>query len=274
MAKCRYCGISAWLFRWKHKKCFEVHEHGKHKIDKIIYDWFFWIDNMQDIRKIVVDISKESYITPKELDEICISNYNKIVKQFLYDWLMTEQEEFKLTEFKDEFGFDQEFLDQQGFFEKFIKAVVVRDIVKWKMPDVEFDLDNNIPFELSEGEKIIRLFDDVELYEKKIFKNNNFEVESDIDDELFFSSVFLSDLIETKSMKFLQYGTLVVTNKGTYFLCEDWTTKINIKNLSSMTPYKDWFWFKPKDKKWSFQVFKNLDWWFAYNIVFNLNRSI
>ena len=273
MARCKYCGKSAWLFRWKHKVCEEIYEKGKHNINKIIYDWFFSFSDMMSIKKSVIQLAKESYISPKELDEICIFNYNKIVKQFLYDGIITPQEETKLTEFKDVFNFDQEFLDQQGLFEKFIKAVIVRDIIEGKMPAVDFDLDSEIPLSLAEWEKVIRLFDDVELYEKKIFNNLNFWYGTDSWDELFFSSIFSSDFIETKNMKLLQYGTLIVTNKDTYFIYDDWVAKINVKNLSSMTPYQDWFWFKPKDKKGTFHVFKNLDWWFAYNVMFNLNRS-
>jgi hypothetical protein len=47
---------------------------------------------------------------------------------------------------------------------------------------------------------------------------------------------------------------------------------VRIKNLANLFPYQDWFWLKPKDKTGSLQVFKNLDGWFAYNVIFNLNR--
>lgn len=274
MAKCKYCRINAWLLRWKHKKCALIHDFNKSKIDRMIYNWFFWSDNFFNIREEVIKIAKESYILPRELDTIYISNYNKIVKQFLYDGIITEQEEIKLTEFKEVFKFDQEFLDQKGLFQKFIKAIIVRDIISGREPDVDLDLDFQLPFNLDEWEKVVRLFDEVELYEKttKSFNDKDFWDNSSDEDELFFSSTFSNDFVKTKKMKFLKFGTLVITNKNSYFIFDNWSIKINIKNLSSLVPYQDWVWFKPKDNDMSFQVFKNLDWWFAYNIMFNLNR--
>ncbi|OQB42688.1 MAG: hypothetical protein BWY04_00126 [candidate division CPR1 bacterium ADurb.Bin160] len=40
---------------------------------------------MTEIKEKVINLAKKSYITPKELDKLYISVYNKIVKQFLYD---------------------------------------------------------------------------------------------------------------------------------------------------------------------------------------------
>ncbi len=275
MSKCKYCGKSAWLFRNKHKDCAILHDTNEAKIDKMIYGCFFSNEDMSKLKKDIISLAKKSYISPRELDTIYITNYNKVVKQFLYDGMVTNQEEIKLTQFKDVFGFEQNFLDQQGLFQKFIKAVVVRDIANWAMPNVEFDSGLNMPFKLNKWEKVIWLFDDVELYEKDKINSlaKNFWNRSDSDDELFFSSTFSNDSVKTKGMKFLNVGQFVITNQNTYFLFDDDKyIKINVKNFTNLIPYQDWVWFKSQNKINSFQVFKNLDWRFTYNVMFNLNR--
>lgn len=130
MAKCSYCQKDAGFLQRKHKDCYILYKRNKIKIEKLLYSAFFGTEDMKSLKNRIIVLAKEAGIQPKELDAIYIANYNKIVKQFLYDGVLTYDEELKLTEFKNEFNFDQEFLDQHGLFQKFIKAVVVRDVAK------------------------------------------------------------------------------------------------------------------------------------------------
>lgn len=74
-------------------------------------------------------------------------------------------------------------------------------------------------------------------------------------------------------MNYLNVGKFVITNKNNYFVYDnDKYIEIRIKNLANLFPYQDGFGLKPKNKDDALQVFKNLDWRFAYNVIFNLNR--
>jgi len=273
MGLCKYCGEKAWFLKRKHKECSVLHDVNKRRIEKMIYFGFFGDEDMVEIRDKVINLAKKSYITPKELDKMYISIYNKIVKQFLYDWIITKEEEVKLTEFKKVFNFDQEFLDQHWLFQKFIKAVVVRDVANKEIPNVDFESDFNLPFKLEKWEKIIWLFDNVELYEKKKKNSKHIRNTFELEDELFFSSTFSNEFIKTKWMNYLNVGKFVITNKNNYFVYDnDKYIEIRIKNLANLFPYQDGFGLKPKNKDDALQVFKNLDWRFAYNVIFNLNR--
>ncbi|HOG15300.1 MAG TPA: hypothetical protein PK674_01805 [Candidatus Absconditabacterales bacterium] len=274
MGLCKYCGEDAGFLKKKHKECSILHDVNKNRIGKMIYFGFFGDEDMTEIKEKVINLAKKSYITPKELDKLYISVYNKIVKQFLYDGIITHEEELRLTKFKKVFNFDQEFLDQHGLFQKFIKALVVRDVANKELPNVDFESDFDLPFKLEKGEKIIWLFDNVELYEKKKKKKSkHIRNTFDLEDELFFSSTFSNEFIKTKGMTYLNIGQFVITNKKNYFVYDnDKYIEVRIKNLANLFPYQDGFGLKPKDKTGSLQVFKNLDGWFAYNVIFNLNR--
>ncbi len=272
MAKCKYCKKPAWFLKWKHKKCDFIHKLNKHKISSIIANSFFNKTNIEKLKPEILSLAKEWYISNEELNTIYLYNYDSTIKKFLYDGIITPQEEKKIIQFRDTFNLDQDLLDKHGFADKFLKSIIVRDLAETKKSSVLFDTDMELPFDLEKDEDIIRIFDDIDLYKKKG------EIVSKVDEELetqensFFDSIFSKNLIKEQKTKFLDSGTLLITNKNTYILWDIKTFKIGMKKILELLPYKDGLWFQTKEEKIPFDFLGNLDWWFAYNILFNLSR--
>lgn len=139
----------------------------------------------------------------------------------MYDGIITSQEEEKIIQFRETFNLDQDLLDQNGFFDKFLKSIVVRDLAESKKSSVLFDTDANLPFALEKDEYIVRVFDDINLYRKNrkiISKDKALRSSSDIEEEMFFDSIFSKNLIKKNKTKLVDIGNLVITNQSAYFL--------------------------------------------------------
>lgn len=146
MAKCIYCHKEAGFLRHKHRACLQKYNQNKEAIDKMIESSFFSTGDFKKVKQEIEKLAKEGYVSTEDLKKIYISNYDIAVQKFLYDGILTNEEEKKLAEFKTIVHLDQDVLDQYGLFQKFIKAVIVRDLAQGKTPPVNFDTVGDIPF--------------------------------------------------------------------------------------------------------------------------------
>ncbi len=219
MANCVYCGKPAGFLRIRHKACKQKYLEHTAAINALIEQSFFSTGDMKTIKSKIEKLAKEGYISQKQLETIYLENYDAAVQQFLYDGILTKEEEIKLAQFKENLQLDQDLLDQHGLFQQFIKAVIIRDLAKGKKPLVDFDADGDIPFTFDTKEQIIRLFQRVERYEHPSALMNT---ERDIwtapkkQQEMLFQQTFKRHPVKTKGMKFVDGGILVITDKNVY----------------------------------------------------------
>jgi len=71
-------------------------------------------------------------------------------------------------------------------------------------------------------------------------------------------------------MKLLGTGILAITNISLYFGSTTKTVKIPYKKLISITPYSDGIGIQKDGVSSKPQIFKEIDGWFAYNLISNL----
>lgn len=165
MGACKYCHKSAGFLRWKHKACEAQYITNKAKINELIETSFVENGDFDKIKGEIERLKTNGYLKSKDLNAIYLANYDTAVQQFLYDGILTKEEEKKLAEFKSALELDQDILDQNGLFQKFIKAVIVRDLAEGKSSPVVFDITDKIPCSFEKDEHLIWIFDGVELYE-------------------------------------------------------------------------------------------------------------
>lgn len=267
MGKCKYCHKPAGFLRWKHPWCEEANLQNKQKIDELIETSFVEEGNFTKIKTEIDILQKNGYISSKELHELYIENYDTAVQQFLYDGILTKEEEKKLAEFKSALALDQEILDQNGLFQKFIKAVIIRDLAEGKPSPVVFDITDKIPCSFEKDENLIWIFDGVELYE---YGNKLSEIDQN-PQEKFKTESFTNTNIDIKGKKFIDEGIIAVTDKYIHFASPMRNFTTDFRKFIAMTPYENGLEFQRNEIGAKPQVITNIDGKFLYSILTNIH---
>ncbi len=262
MGKCIYCWQDAWFLKKRHKICQQKHDQNKKTLSNLIESTFVSHKHFDEIKKDIEKLQIEWYISQKELYEIYLENFEIAIQQFLYDWILTEDEENKIIEFKEKLQIHEKILNRHGLLDEFLKALIIKKLAyKKSIPQNIININNVWDIIMEENEYIIRSFDDIEVYE------NSKYIPKSIQKVRFKSKYFDDETIKTKWMKFLDNGSLILTNKNIYFRNDSNIIKTSIGNIIKMRPYEDWV--KISTDKTSI-IYKNLDWRFAYNVLYNL----
>lgn len=266
MGACKYCHKSAGFLRWKHKACEAQYIANKAKIDELIETSFVENGDFDKIKGEIERLKTNGYLKTKDLNAIYLANYDTAVQEFLYDGILTKEEEQKLAEFKSILQLDQDLLDQNGLFQKFIKAVIIRDLAEGKVSPVVFDITEKIPCSFEKDEHLIRLFDGVELYEH----GDALEEKDQAPQEKFKTQSFDNDTIDTRHKTFIDEGIIAITDKYIHFASPMRNFTTDFKTFVSMTPYENGLEFQRNEIGAKPQIVVNIDGKFLYSIMSNL----
>lgn len=77
----------------------------------------------------IIQIARESYIGEEELKSLILDGLDEAIDKALEDNILTEEEE-RLKGILLEFGFDADELSSNKAYERFIKALVLRDLLE------------------------------------------------------------------------------------------------------------------------------------------------
>lgn len=274
---CKYCGQKAGLFRKVHKQCQLSHTLAKYSIiDKIKES----IISSADFANLETDVKSEAqkgYITQDELENFYNIGFDKAVETFLDDGVISSDEENKISRFKGHFNLDQTILNKNGSFEKVAKGLILNDIFQGKLPDKRITLDGNSPFLLGKDETLIWIFQNVEFYEQRTrttFEGRSQGVSIKIAKGVYYrTGQFKGNPVVSTQMTFIATGLLALTNKNFYFASNSKNFKTPYKKLISMTQYSDGIGLQKDGVSAKPQIFKDLDGWFAYNVISNLRND-
>lgn len=261
MGTCMYCKQKAWFLRNKHKECKKNHNTSIESIKELVEKTFVTTGDFKKVWKEIEKFKKNSHITEEELNDIYLEKYDIAVQQFLYDGILTKEEEKKLIEFKDELHIKKSVLNENWLFEEFMKMLIIKNLAeKKKLPRHLYKTDHDINIE--KNENILRLFNDTEAYRGKS------SIEKTTKE--WFTTTTFEELPATKKwMKYMGKGMLAMSEKHIYFTNANTMVKIIIKNIIGVTPYEDGVGIQTeKDTR----TFKNIDGRFSYNIIYNLYK--
>jgi hypothetical protein len=212
-----------------------------------------------------------------ELNDLYIAAYDNAVEKILDDGVLTEDEEESLSEFKKKLNLDQSLLDKNGSFIKVGKAIIIRDLTEGKMPNVNLNIVGNLPFVFQKDEKVIWLFQGVEFYEQHTrteYQGGSVGASIRVMKGLYFrTSSFKGHPVQTQEMKYVDTGMLAITNKYIYFASSLKNFRIEFGKIITMTKYEDGIGLQKDGVSAKPRIFKNLDGWFAYNAISNLNKK-
>ena len=134
-----------------------------------------------------------------------------------------------------------------------------------------------IPFLLEKGENILWLFQNVEFYEQRTktsFEGRSQGISIKIAKGVYYrTGNFKGNPVVNTQMTLLGSGILALTNKNLYFSSSIKNLKTPFKKLISLTEYSDGIGMQKDGTTAKPQIFKNIDGWFAYNLISHLNSN-
>lgn len=276
MGQCVYCWQKAGFLRSKHKECETKNQINRANIINLIESSFAQKTNFKKLKLDIEELANEGFISEEEVNEMYASIYDDAVEKYLDDWILTSEEEDNLTEFREKLNLDQWILDKNGSFQKVARAVIVRDITEWKISPVQLNIVGSLPFNFQKDEKLIWLFQNVEFYEQRTrteYHGGSVGASVRVAKGLYFrTSSFKGHPVQTQEMKFIDIGMFAITNKNIYFASWLKNFKTDLKKIITINPYEDWIWLQKDWVSSKPQIFKNLDGWFTYNVISNLNN--
>ena len=276
MSICKFCGQKAGLFNSVHKECKAANDAGKVTIVNKVSEAIVTAADFPTFEAEVNNIAQSAYIKKEELGELYSLGFDKAVETFLEDDLVSPEEEEKISNFKSHSPFDDSILDKQGSLQKIVKSLILRDVFDEKIP-ARINVSGTLPFLFQKDESLIWVFQNVEFYEqrtKTTYQGRSQGVSVKVAKGLYYrTGSFKGNPVTSQEMTLLGSGILALTNKNLYFASSAKTFKTPYNKIVSINQYSDGIGIQKDGVSSKPQIFKDLDGWFAYNLISNLNKQ-
>lgn len=276
MGICKFCGLKAGLFSSVHKQCEQNYKEGKNSILSKTSEAITSQTDFSELNSEIAIIEKTNHISKAETNELFTTAFDKAVESFLEDGIISKDEEEKIIKFKDHFNLDQDILDKNGSLQKIAKSLILRDVFEGNTPKNRMNIEGTLPFLFQKDEVLIWLFQGAEYYElrnRTTYQGGSQGVSVKIMKGVYYrTSSFKGNPVITQQITPIGIGMLALTNKNIYFAATAKTIKIPYNKLISITPYSDGISLQKDGASAKPQIFKNIDSWFAYNLISNINN--
>ena len=271
MGKCIYCGEEAGLLKKKHKTCEMNYFSGKRVIVDNISSTITKTSDFQSFENDIKTIAGKHHIKANELAHLYTKGFDDAVDTILDEGILTAEEEATLEEFKLYFNFNKDFIDRNDSLKKIAKASVLRKIIEGKIPECQLKIPGFFPFLLPQSEIPVWTFYDVDYYEQhaETTGDGNKGVVKGIYHK---AGSFKGYPVKVDEMKHICQGFLSLTNKHIYFSSPHKIFTVPYNKIVACDPYEDAIGIHIERMSAKPQVFKDLDGWFIYNLITNLNR--
>lgn len=275
MGNCKYCGKKAGFFSKKHNDCESKFEMGKSEIISLIQNAMFSTNEYSELENRIVKIAAESYIKQEELDFLYTLGFDRAVENFLDDGIFSVEEEQKVVEFYNKLNLSQDTLDKHGSYDKVVKASVLRDLTEGNIQNLRQNINIHLPFNFQKTEKLIWVFQGVEFYEQRIrtqYRGGYSGVSIRVARGVYYrTGAFRGNPVKIEEMIYIAKGLFALTNKHLYFASPNKNFRIQLEKIITMNPYEDGIGLQKDGTTARPQIFKNIDGWFIYNAISNLN---
>ena len=109
MGNCRYCGHKAGWFRSSHKECEAAHHAGRQRMVSMVAQ----VANRRDFSEAALlndlaAIASSSYIDDDGIRAVIAEGWHQAVKEGLADGILTQDEEARLRDFRDQFAISEQ----------------------------------------------------------------------------------------------------------------------------------------------------------------------
>lgn len=277
MGLCRYCNKPAGLFRSKHKKCEISFNEYKNKLLVLLHQELSTVIS-DNLKEKVSQYTLNGLIKKEEEKNIILDSWEKAIKIMLEDNIISEKEEDNLFKIIHMFDLEKKELNKHEYYDRLERSSILRYIINGKFPSGKFIIDNNeiMPFNLQKSEKMIYIFKNVDYYAQinnKEFIGATQGLSIPIANGVYYRvGVFKGKSVVNKTTKQLDKGVVGITNKHIYFSGKRKSFRINFNKIVSFKPYKKGIGIFKDTKNAQEQMFMNIDGWFIYNLLINLQK--
>jgi len=271
MGNCIYCGGDAGLFKRKHKTCETNYNSGKRVIVENISSAITKTSDFRSFENDIKIIAGQHYIKANELAPLYTKGFDDAVDTILDEGILTAEEEATFEEFKLYFNFNKDFIDRNDSLKKIEKASVLRKIIEGKIPECPLKIPGFFPFLLPSSEIPVWVFYNVDYYEQHSEPTG--ECNNGVSKGIYRKAGFFKGYpVKVDEMKHICHGSLSLTNKHIYFSSPHKIFTIPYNKIVACDPYENAIGIHIERMSAKPQVFKDLDGWFIYNLITNLNR--
>ena len=278
MGTCVYCGKPAGLLRSMHRECAEKRNQGWAEMVRLAKVAALGENPEGPVNNLgnrLVEIAKDSFITPDQVQQALIDGWQQAVSHFLEDGNLDAQEEARLTQFAEQFGLTQGDLDRNGAYTRFVKGAVLRELMEGRVPS-RFHPIGGLPFNFQKGEALIWAFDNVAYYEEKTrrqYLGGSHGMSFRIAKGVYYRVGSFRGLpVETTERVRVDTGILAVTTKHIYFQGATKAFRVRLDKVVSFVPYSDGVGIQRDAATAKPQFFITGDGWFTYNLLVNAAR--
>jgi len=282
LGNCKYCGKPAGFFRNKHAECEEENRKREYAIQnagaQILSEALAAIKGtgkLSTLETKIAEIEQINQLSTAQRKPLLIRAWEKAVDGFLEDGVLDTEEEKKLIEFRDHFGFSQEELNGNGALTKIAKAGVLRDVLDGKIPQW-VSVDGSLPINFQKGESVVWAFPDSRYLEDKTrrqYVGGSQGVSIRVMKGVYYRvGAFKGEAIESTERVHVDTGLVVVTNKNIYFAGPRKSLRVPYPKIVSFELFSDGIGIMRDATTAKPQIFVTGDGWFTYNLVTNLSQ--
>ena len=276
MGKCDLCGQSAGLLRGRHKECQAKHDAGLRDLREVASQRIASGDRLESLPDDLEKIARPAFITDTQIRNAVVAVWEQALDGFLDDDVLSEEEEGRLTAFAKAAGLEQEALNGSGAFDRMVKAALLRELSRGKLPQPQHIV-GYVPFNFMKSEQLVWLFQDVKYYEERTrreFRGGHQGVSIRVTKGVYYrTGSFRGHPVETTRMEHLDTGLLGVTTKHLYFSGSRKKFRVKFDKIVEFDPYDDGIGIQRDAASARPQVFVTGDGWFTMNLVQIVSRA-
>jgi hypothetical protein len=273
MGTCRYCGQAAGFLRSKHAECARRHDQGANEIVSVVKNASSSASPLDALPDRVKEVADRSFIPDGERHRLLVKGWSAAVSEGLHDHILTEEQEARLIEVKDQLSLTDEDLERDAGYERVAKSSVIRDLVNGVLPKRPAG-GVNLPINFKKNEKIVWVFQDAEYLEdriRRVYVGGSRGVSVRIMRGVYYRvGAFKGETIDRMERVHVDTGTVVVTDKHIYFVGATKSVRIPYAKIVTFQPFDSGIGVMRDSAKAKVQLFVTGDGWFTFNLVTNL----
>lgn len=273
MAKCKYCGKDAGFFSSVHKECEVFAKQTKDYFSQVALHVFHHGGDEMAMRQALADAAEKACLSPEERHQAAIDAITLGVNEALEDGIVTANEEKNILMLTRLLSLSERQLQASEAWDRLVKSRVLADILEGKVPS-RFTF-SGLKALLQKGESVIWAFNNVLFHEartRRHYVGGSTGVSVRVASGVYLrTSAFKGHPVDKTELVHVDTGDFIITNKHIFMEGAFGTVKMPIRKLASMTPYSDGVGLQLDTASAKLRIFQNLDGWFAYNVITNLN---
>lgn len=273
MAKCKYCGKDAGFFSSVHKECESFAKETMDYFTQRALHAFLHGGDEKELREALDNATRNACLSPEQREKAALDAIGRGVFEAMEDGIVTAEEEKNLLMLTRALSIPEKTLWASDAWAQLVKSRTLADIMEGKTP-ARFQA-SGLNIVLQKGETVIWAFNGVASHEtrtRRHFVGGSAGVSVRVAKGVYLrTSAFRGHPVEKTEMVHADTGALIITNKNLFFQGAFGVVKLPVRKLAAIDPYSDGIGLQLDTASAKMRLFQNLDGWFAYNVITNLN---